>query len=562
MKQTTDKVSVQLLVDSFLFHGITKVVVSPGSRNAALIVGLAESGYFKMTTIVDERSAAFFALGMAQQTHLPVPLICTSGSALLNYAPAVAEAYYQRIPMLVVSADRPIEWIDQGDGQTIRQTGIYANFIDHQFSLPFEPVSDNQQWFAKREMETAINKAKNGPVHLNIPFEEPLYQKIDEQKEKQNNFIIDKSESLVSWSTLNSLKEIWKSCSKKMILVGQMPQNERLLKEIQLFLNDAETVVLDENLSNLKDNQAVHCIDRTLAGLENEVEFVPEILVSIGGAIVSKKIKAYLRKYKPQHHWRVGVDFPEMDTYQSLTMSIPVQPETFFNQLSEGLDWVPSSNFGFKWKQVDKLMEEKHLTFLETASFSDLKAGEIVFDCIPENSHLHLGNSSIIRYAQLFNPVRSIQYWCNRGTSGIDGSMSTAFGAAYADESKLHTLVLGDLSFFYDSNALWNRFKVPNLRIIVINNAGGGIFKIIPGPDTTSQLDEFFTTKHNFSAEFLCKAFDVEYLKADSEASIENSMADFYEHSSNNRPKLMEIFTPYEENDVVLKKYFKFLSSK
>jgi 2-succinyl-5-enolpyruvyl-6-hydroxy-3-cyclohexene-1-carboxylate synthase len=158
--------------------------------------------------------------------------------------------------------------------------------------------------------------------------------------------------------------------------------------------------------------------------------------------------------------------------------------------------------------------------------------------------------------------VRSIQYWCNRGTSGIDGSMSTAFGAAYADESKLHTLVLGDLSFFYDSNALWNRFKVPNLRIIVINNSGGGIFKIIPGPDTTSQLDEFFTTKHNFSAEFLCKAFDVEYLKADSEASIENSMADFYAHSSNNRPKLMEIFTPYEENDVVLKKYFKFLSCK
>jgi len=561
MKDSTVKTGVQILVHSLLKHGVTDIVFSPGSRNAPLVVGIVGSGKFKTISLPDERSAAFFALGIAQQTGRPVPVICTSGSALLNYAPAVAEAFYQRIHFLVISADRPLEWIDQGVGQTIRQAGVYSNFIEYQVSLPVEPATETQEWLYHREVETAVNLSVKGPVHINIPFEEPLYaQKVETIRERESIHFPEVKKYL-SDAVISSLREQWKQAKRKMIIVGQQDRDPRFITLLDALLNDDDTAVLVENTSNIVHQRAVHCIDRTLAIIEAEKEeYLPDLLITFGGAVVSKKIKAFLRSANLKH-WRIGEDMPFMATYKHLTQSIPVSPVDFLEQFTAGLEVKATSGFGNKWKTADYKAIDLHHAYLHDLSFCDLKVMEIVHDSIPEKSVLHLGNSSVVRYAQLFDPLRFVTYRSNRGTSGIDGCVSTAAGAAYADTKSAHTLVVGDISFFYDSNALWNQFLTTNLRIIVIHNGGGGIFRIIPGPDTTAQLDDYFVTQHAYSAEYICKAFDITYLSASSEEELELNIAELYRPVENNRPVLLEVFTPGTVNDKYLKEYFKTLGN-
>jgi 2-succinyl-5-enolpyruvyl-6-hydroxy-3-cyclohexene-1-carboxylate synthase len=557
MKQVSAKKGVQLIVEALLQHGITHVVFSPGSRNAPLVIGIVGSGQFTSISLPDERSAAFFALGMAQQTGKPVPVICTSGSALLNYAPAVAEAYYQRIPFLVISADRPLEWIDQGDGQTIRQQGVFANFSDYSISFSAEPQSDAQQWFYHREIHTALQVAMTGVAHINIPFEEPLYEQV-----AHSSLSLPKIERLVPDGQLtdadvSGLRDVWRQSNKRMIIIGQMPPNRRLLEALEPFFQDPDTAILVENTSNLVHPRAIHCIDRTLAVLEGKEEhYSPEVLISLGGAIVSKKIKSFLRKANLKAHWKIGSDFPFMDTYQQLTVTIPMQPAQFFEQFAQTDGFVSQSQFGTKWKAFDFQAKDVHESQMAKLPFSDLKVMELFMDSVPELSHIHLGNSSIVRYAQLFDPIRGMKYWSNRGTSGIDGSVSTAAGAAFANSSAPHILVVGDISFFYDSNALWNQFLTPNLRILVVHNGGGGIFKIIPGPDSTPHLEDYFVTRHAYSAEYICKAFAVRYLRADNLEELEQRIGEWLQPTDNNRPALLEVFTPEELNDKVLKDYF------
>ena len=204
--------------------------------------------------------------------------------------------------------------------------------------------------------------------------------------------------------------------------------------------------------------------------------------------------------------------------------------------------------------------QEKHFHKINEIPYSDLKVFNTLFDFIPDQSVIHLGNSSVVRYAQLFDPIRGMVYQGNRGTSGIDGSTSTAVGAAYANKEQCHVLITGDLSFFYDSNALWNKHLTENLRIILINNSGGDIFKIIDGPSQTECVDQYFHATHEYSAEHLCKAFGIHYKKANDIDSIESQMIDFYEIKDDKKPVLLEIFTPTEVNSKILKDYFKALA--
>jgi 2-succinyl-5-enolpyruvyl-6-hydroxy-3-cyclohexene-1-carboxylate synthase len=557
MSETTIKKGVQILIEAMLQHGIKDVVFSPGSRNAPLVIGIVGSGKFNTISLPDERSAAFFALGMAQQTKKPVPVMCTSGSALLNYAPAVAEAYYQRVPFIVISADRPLEWIDQGDGQTINQNGVFSNFIDYQISLPVEPQVESQEWFYHREIQTAFNKAQFGPVHINIPFEEPLYTRVLQKASNASKMELMETRQQLSDTQLGELHKEWNRATKRMILIGQHVREPRFFQALEPFLNDPDTAILVENTSSIVHFQAVHCIDRTLACIEGEEEqYTPDLFLVFGGAVVSKKIKSFLRNRSIRQQWKVGVDFQFMDTYQHLTRTIPMHSAEFLEQFAQGLTFLPESNFGSLWKKAEFNAQQIHIDTLPTIPFSDLKVMEIVLDTIPEKSHLHLGNSSIVRYAQLFDPLKFVDYWCNRGTSGIDGCVSTALGAAFANKHQIHTLIVGDISFFYDSNALWNKYLTSNCRIVVVHNGGGGIFKIIPGPDTTEQLDDYFVTQHDFSAEYICKAFDITYHTANSIETLEQGLVDLYQPTTNNRPALLEVFTPSDVNDKQLKSYF------
>jgi 2-succinyl-5-enolpyruvyl-6-hydroxy-3-cyclohexene-1-carboxylate synthase len=428
------------------------------------VIGLVGSGKFRSVCIHDERSAAFYALGMALVSRKPVPVLCTSGSALLNYSPAVAEAYYQRVPFLVISADRPLEWIDRGDGQTIRQTGVFSNFIDHQISFPSEAKTRDLQETYNFEIQKALNFARTGPVHINMPFEEPLYQLVDAENLNLPKIDFDSPQYSVSNDELALFQESWVKHKKRMILVGQMSPGNQLNQVLSAFASDADTVILTENTSNLELDAAIPCIDRVLSAFDNsDACFMPEILLVLGNAVISKKIKVFLRKSNLQVVWKIGTDFPGMDTYERLDHSLAIPEHLFFEHLLKSDFPLFSSNtnpqaFGNLWRNTFSKTEEMHRDFEQSVAYSDFKVMQTVLDFIPQNSVFHVGNSSVARYAQLFSTQKNLEVHCNRGTSGIDGSVSTAVGAAAKQLDKMHTLVVGDVSFFYDSNALWNQY--------------------------------------------------------------------------------------------------------
>jgi 2-succinyl-5-enolpyruvyl-6-hydroxy-3-cyclohexene-1-carboxylate synthase len=557
---SSNKKGVQLIVNQCVKHGMKHVVCSPGSRNAPFVIAFDEHPDITCYVIHDERSAAFFALGLAQMIDAPVGIVCTSGSAALNYYPAVAEAYYQCIPLVVITADRPVEWVDQGDGQTIVQKEVYKNHIRYACQFSENPQNEDEVWYIEREMAVAFSEGTTtwkGPIHFNVAFTEPLYGTTEIESEQGR--IIERIKGEFHLSNKQAIQVIESlECQKILVICGQLPPDEGLFKELRFFAENSAIAVLVENTSNLVDMKFIHCIDRTLNTIdENEMEsYSPDLLITIGGAVVSKKIKAFIRKNKPKQHWKVGYDFPYMDTFQSLTHTFETSPTSFFKELNLLTYKKNLSNFGAKWKQKDFMAQEKMPAFFETVLFSDISAIETILDYVPESANLHMSNSSIVRYCQLFDPIKSIRYWSNRGTSGIDGSSSTAVGAA-AYGNKLHVLITGDVSFFYDSNALWNQYLNANLRIVLVNNFGGAIFKIIPGPNSSNQLEKYFEAKHDQNAEQICKAFNIDYFSASNKEAIDSQMSDFYSFEEDGRPKLIEVFTPSDINHLQLDAFFK-----
>jgi 2-succinyl-5-enolpyruvyl-6-hydroxy-3-cyclohexene-1-carboxylate synthase len=558
---TTDKKHIALLADYCAEFGPKKIVISPGSRNAPLITAFESHPEIETFLIHDERVAAFVALGMAEELGEPVGLTCTSGSALLNYSPAIAEAYYRQIPVMVISADRPLELIDQGDGQTIRQENVYSNFISASFQLPNH---NEENHFEKTEklLAKVFNSCFQkpfGPIHLNIPLVEPLYGMAEHNLPQPIKLGLE----LNTESSLEkNLRDIWKTSEKKLILIGQGHQNLALLKQIELIAQDPSVAILVENTSNIQHfSKIVHCIDRTIEAIgENEKDrFVPDLLVTFGGAIISKRIKTFFRNSKPKNNWRVGKYLVQEDTFQSLTAIIYDEPSSFLRQINK-LEIIPLSNFGAAWKQKDFLAQDVHQETIVEAPFSDLKAFDLILDTIPESANLHMGNSSVVRYCQLFNPIKSISYYSNRGVSGIDGSASTAVGVSMASPTKLNVIISGDISFFYDSNAFWNDYLNSNLRILVIKNGGGGIFQIIDGPAQSPYAKTFFAP---FEAKIkgICDTYGLDYAEANSAKELYDSFEAFYTIGKNKRPKLLVVDTSKCNNAEVLKAYFTALKS-
>ena len=559
---SSNKLIVQKIVSACESYGIKHIVVCPGSRNAPFSIAFDNHPAFSTYVVHDERSAAFFALGMIDQLGSPVAIVCTSGSAIQNFSPAVSEAFYRQLPLVVISADRPKNWIDQGDGQTIRQSNVLRDHAMYVTELSDDIESDEYSWYAKCELNQAFSQVTNpwkGPIHINIGLHEPLYdvQEVKESTFSKVEFVA--TENIIDKEILsNQRKEI---SGKVLVLCGQMNRNDTLQKILADFAENTNVAVLVENTSNLSDTRFVHCIDRTLNLIsEGEIEkFIPDLLITLGDAVVSKKIKTFLRKNKPKQHWKIGYAFPHMDTYQSVTHVFQMDTVSFFKQLLSEQSEIHSNNYGSLWRQKDYIAKDKSVEFLDQVEFSDLQVFDYIFQYLTERSILHMANSSVVRYCQLFDPIPSIDYYGNRGTSGIDGSTSTAVGASVANQEKLHVLITGDISFFYDSNALWNNYLGKNLRVILINNSGGGIFRIIPGPSTSPQRDTFFEATHETNAEGLCNSFNVNYQAVNSIFALQTVLTDFFTESLNQRPKVVEIFTPREKNAEVLNEYFQFI---
>ncbi|MGJ5641084.1 2-succinyl-5-enolpyruvyl-6-hydroxy-3-cyclohexene-1-carboxylic-acid synthase [Formosa sp. S-31] len=561
------------------------IVISPGSRNAPLTIGFTHDPFFKSYSIVDERCAAFFALGMAQQLKEPVAVVCTSGSALLNYYPAVAEAYYSNIPLVVLSADRPAHRVGIGDGQTINQPDVFKNHILYSANLKldvkeehwhlasealpvFKTIEDkldqvfhfqkSTQDFNEAEINTALNTVlvSNGPVHINIPLDEPLYNCVESLSVDPK---VTEPESMnleVDLETLEFCADDWNAAERKLILVGVNGPNEVEQEYLNCLAEDESVIVFTETTSNIHHETFFPNIDKIITPL-NEEEFEklqPEILLTFGGLIVSKRIKAFLRKYKPKQHWHIGTE-PANDTFFCLNKHIKTTPNQFLKQFTKSITTVESP-YKPTWTYIKALRTTAHEAVLKSIPYSDLKVFATILPALPKDSVLQLSNSATIRYTQLFNLDPSIAVFCNRGTSGIDGSTSTAIGCA-AVNSKPTTLISGDLSFLYDSNGLWNNYIPDNFRVIVINNSGGGIFRILPGHKNTENFDYFFETKHELSCKQLAEMYKFSYQAVSDEVSLQEALESFFNKGA--QPKLLEIFTPSTVNDTVILDYFKAL---
>ena len=536
----------QIIIAACRQFEIQTVVISPGSRNAPLTIGFSNHKDFETLSIVDERCAAFFALGIAQQTLKPVALVCTSGSALLNYYPAIAEAYYSQIPLVVISADRPAHLIDIGDGQTIRQENVFKNHILYSANLKEFDAKNSVKVLSKA---FSLLRQVKGPIHINAPFNEPLYETVATMNDFR--FIAEESD-LQDTIDYENLASQWNSAKKKMILVGVHSPNAALEILLDKVADDPSVLVFTETTSNLYNKRFVNSIDNLIFNLTEE-EFTslqPDILLTFGGMIVSKKIKKFLREYSPKEHWHVN-ELRAFDTYQVLSKHLKIDSHSFFKHFCRLVDYDNKSTYESRWTHHKQRIREKHNHYIKTAPYSDLKVFEQVLKVIPDFSEVQFSNSAIIRYSQLFEMNSTITVFCNRGTSGIDGSTSTALGAAYATQ-KPTTLITGDLSFFYDSNALWNNYIPTDVRIVIINNSGGGIFKIIPGPKKSTAL-KYFETPHCLTAEHLCVMFGFEYSTAHNLKSLKEEVVGFYDKSD--KPKVLEVFTPSDLNDLVLKEY-------
>ena len=577
----------QTLILSCLKFDFFDVVISPGSRNVPLAIGFASNKKFKCYSIVDERSAAFFALGLSQKSKKPTILICTSGSALLNYYPAVAEAYYSEIPLIILSADRPEYKINIGDGQTINQSNVfeknilYSNSLKQDCSHATEEiiksnlqkiVNDKADYSKIEKLQKSIQKNneeiieiafnlsinKMQPVHLNVPMEEPLYEFNDSPSISVK--VKKKTEKKLSSTDLDNFYKAINKASKIMILIGVSDGNILSKKSIQKINSCSSIIVMKEHTSNVFNESFISNIDRLIGPIELHSnsdflfdELSPEIVISLGGMIVSKKIKSFLRNYKPQKHFHIGNNISK-DSFYSGVEHINTTAKKFF----ENIDLNKSDSKYFeKWNQLDYSKLDLHNRYMKVINFSDLKVFEILTNWIPKKYNIQAANSTPIRYFQLFDLKNKNMMFANRGTSGIDGSTSTAIGSSVQNDSPV-LLVTGDLSFFYDVNALWNNHIPKNFRIIIINNSGGGIFKILPGFKENNLFSEFIETQHNLSARLIAKMFNFNYTRVSTKFGLNLYLRTFFKNSK--KPKILEIKTSSVKSTKILKEYFRYLS--
>lgn len=529
-------------------QGVRNAVFSPGSRNAPLSISFSRNPKINTRVIVDERSAGFIALGIAQQTNRPVVLCCTSGSALLNYGPAIAEAFFQRIPLIILSADRPPEWIDQWDGQTIRQNNPFAQHIVNFEQAPVDRTHPDASWEYRRKIAQSVllSVTRMGPTHVNIPFREPFYP-----------------DQLENWkfSKVNPLKQVmgmrnqalpdelmleWTNAQKKLVVIGQGRLNDQECTLLSKLIHDKNVPVINEitgnghSIANVIQHQDLFLLDQSVWE-----ELAPELVVTIGLSTISKQLKRLLRQGQSQHwHLSPNEELPG-DTFKHLTTNVVGAPSLF---LSEALK-LPEQESAYleQWKTSQR-KAEMVLEQLTTVKYSEISSFNRVVNDVPKDAIVHLSNSMPIRHANILGAAKPQQLiYCNRGTSGIDGTNSTAVGQAFSTE-KLVILLTGDLSFLYDRNAFLHEYDLSNLRVIVFNNFGGGIFDLIPGPQQleTSEREKHFLTPHHRDMKHSAADAGMLYFKANDEVTLELALTDFFERSD--LPKLLEIQTVHKTN--------------
>jgi 2-succinyl-5-enolpyruvyl-6-hydroxy-3-cyclohexene-1-carboxylate synthase len=541
------------LVETCSKKGVLHAVICPGSRSAPLTLAFANHPNIRCFVVPDERSAAFMALGIAQNTGFPAALVCTSGSAAYNFAPAVAEAFFQHIPLLVLTADRPPEMIDQLDGQTIRQKNLYGAHIKKYFELPVDEGA-TQSWFVNRMINEAINLSKSGvagPVHMNAPFREPFYPAQDEPIVYNPVRIIQETqtEAQLSTSQISQLKAQWKSFKKVLVVAGQSDYNPKAISGLQGLMKKIKVPVVGELLSNLHPvPNVIQLADLFLGQAPDELKETlrPELLITFGKSILSKNVKVFLRKYPAIQHWHIQAHGDYADTFLNLTQVIRCNPEFFFDHVpaTEAKDTFRNqkqNNYYQLWQAEEHRATQAKLAYCGAVPAGEFNLVRQVMEQLPSRCNLHLANSMSVRYANLVTLAakqKGIRVFSNRGTSGIDGCTSTSIGHSLVSDVP-NILITGDMAFFYDRNAFWHNYPVPNLRIVVLNNHGGIIFNMIDGPAGRHEAAEYFVTRQALTAKSLASEFGLGYDCIESSKRWKTALKNFFEF--NGKAKILEL---------------------
>ncbi len=539
--------------------GVQNIVISPGSRSAALTLAFARHPAIETKVIPDERVAGFVGLGMAQLSQQTVALVCTSGSAAYNLAPAIVEAFFQEIPLLVLTADRPQEWIHQQDGQTIYQREIYGKHVKKSFDLPSDYIHPDSSWYIQRVLNEAINLSQTfpkGPVHVNVPIREPFYPTATEKITYDRHVkIVNRVEAQPSLSTQtwHHLQNEFESASRVLIAVGQLPPNPVLWNTLKEFGEELGVPVLGDIISNIPPQDSFVRHHDVFLRSKDESRLAalrPDLLITVGDSFISKNFKLFLRTNPPLQHWHIKQSELLIDTFQTLTTQIPVSPTYFFQKLLEDLDYQQfvqhteddeRDEYRQTWMQAELQAKRLLSRFLQAQKrWNEFSLVEQILEKLPNNTILHLANSMPVRYANLIGTTHNAQVFANRGTSGIDGCTSTALGAALMTEQLVFVLT-GDVAFFYDRNALWHPHIPANLRVVLFNNNGGNIFRLIDGPAAQPELEQYFETRHHTTARHTAIDAKLDYFSLQEGDNFGEVWEQFIDN--NNRPKLLEIFT-------------------
>jgi len=522
----------------FTGAGIKHVVICPGSRNAPLIQLFTGLSYFSCHSVVDERSAAYIALGMARETGRPAAVVTTSGTAVMNLAPAAAEAYHQGIPLVLLTADRPLERFATFNNQWIDQEAPFYNCSKGFLQLEPDPREDGIVKPAAGSMEQLLAEAISyppGPVHINVLLEEPLYERLPENTERDAvPAKLPESSDPVETGELPAPGE-------RVLLLAGMGALQTVSEKVFSALARREgTVVVAENIANLGGDRVIRYPELSLraAGKDLLGKMKPDRILAVGGQVVSKKLKLFLQSLP-------GVK------YRQLGSEAGAYLESWAREAPGGSHIRP---FREAWFTAEQRGTGRAFPLLEELPFSNLRVVARVLEAAPKGAVIHLGNSATIRYSQLVPCRDDLTYYSNRGTSGIDGCVSSAVGAAMVS-GRTHLLVLGDLAFVYDSNALWNKDFPPNLRVVVLNDSGGGIFRLLDGPSEMPFYEEFSVTHHPVSLELLGEAFGRSVLRVSSERELSGSLDAFLEPSSPHA--IMESDTAGSENSLIFRQFLK-----
>ena len=543
------------LVDILSQMGVEEAVICPGSRNAPLMLALSRHPKIRCYSISDERSAGFFGLGLVLASKKPVILCCTSGSAGLNFAPAVVEAFFQELPLLVFTADRPAEWIGQWDGQTIYQKELYGKHVKQFIDFPTDELQKPEYYLnvGMGAYQQACAEPK-GPIHINFPISEPFYPGHGETLPISSLPILSEND-LIKLATKaqlisNDLQSYFNIKKKQSILVtvGQRPYNKAENEYFSKLASLGIPVIGDATANLPAACQCNH--DLVLANEDLWPALKPDLHIHFGKSFVSKRIKQFLRREKPNKSFLIHPNpIGRPDPFQSLTDVIPMDTLQFFREFT----WPGQQTNPWKllWQRVSSIQEK----FFNRPNFTELHIYNDLIKKIEntEGAQVHVANSLAIRYVNWTSAhFANAEVFSNRGTSGIDGCLSTAVGASQKT-SNLIISMIGDVAFHYDKNALWNQYVPNNLRIIVFNNGGGGIFRNLEGAKELPELEDFMETKQNLTAKNTCLDAGINYHSVRSFDEWDTISTQFF--SASQQGVLVEIFTNSIENAIELKKY-------